>query len=108
MEIRLHHEQIEKFKRLHLRKALVLMLVSIVIPLALGFPIMAGSIFFVDVFVAIIIISWKMRTCKCPECSQTLKIPMGIHRNRSGGIWEYECGRCDILWTVDLNPRVDV
>ena len=109
MEIRPHREQIKRFKRLHLREAGIVMFLTVAVPFALGQPIVTGVVFFVDILVVIVVISWKMRRCQCPTCGQTLKIPWRIPfaifvTFCSSFIFAYRAKAACVLFTVLQGP----
>lgn len=102
MQIRPHHDQIKRFKRLHLLAVVSLGLSAVL--LTTISKTAAIVLLVAAIPIVLILYAFTMRRCACANCGQTLTLPMGFRVNRSEGPWEYECRDCNILWTVKLEP----
>lgn len=57
--------------------------------------------FLVTVFLAILLLSWVFRRCRCPECRQAVPRDKKLGAQ---GHFRYTCPHCRIVWIAMVRP----
>jgi hypothetical protein len=65
------------------------------------------TVFLAALIASIMGFAWYMKSCRCPDCGQTLLPPRGWWHRFPGAPIPMRCARCNVDWDLGLRGHQD-